>query len=178
MVFWGRQWEEETCWHGFEPSAFGARLLRLHPPSVNQNTGSKERVWMRLFNAEHEFQSKLYSLYNPETIAEFYAIPFEFCSCLSNLLLDKFSSPWSFSAIIICFFRVLAPPAWITVHARLSKSDDLCAIFRIHSNSWSYIDGLLRCFSRSQEDIVQFYVICTLRWCLQVPCLSGYHIMR
>ncbi len=61
--------------------------------AVNQNTGSKERVWMRLFNADHEFRSKLYSLYNPETGAEFYAIPFEFCSCLSNLLLDKFSSP-------------------------------------------------------------------------------------
>ncbi len=63
----------------------------LHP--VSQNTGSKERVWMRLFNPEHAFQSKLYSLYDPETGAEFYAIPFEFCSCLSNLLLDKFSSP-------------------------------------------------------------------------------------
>jgi len=34
--------------------------------AVNKN-GRKERIWVRLFEADHEFRTKLYSFYNPET---------------------------------------------------------------------------------------------------------------
>jgi hypothetical protein len=34
--------------------------------AVDKN-GRKERIWVRLFEADHEFRTKLYSFYNPET---------------------------------------------------------------------------------------------------------------
>ncbi|CAK9203673.1 unnamed protein product [Sphagnum jensenii] len=35
--------------------------------AVDQNGRFKERIWVRLFEADHEFRTKLYSFYNPTT---------------------------------------------------------------------------------------------------------------
>jgi hypothetical protein len=42
--------------------------------AVDQNGRFKERIWVRLFEADHEFRTKLYSFYNPTTGAEFFEI--------------------------------------------------------------------------------------------------------
>lgn len=67
---WGRDDDEEEEDEKVNPDlnpvllvpGIGGSILN----AVNEK-GKKERIWVRLFAADHEFRSKLFSLYNPLT---------------------------------------------------------------------------------------------------------------
>lgn len=40
--------------------------------AVDQKTGNKERIWVRILGADHEFRQKLWSRFDPETGPCFY----------------------------------------------------------------------------------------------------------
>jgi hypothetical protein len=68
--WWGDDDEEEEDEEKVNPDlnpvllvpGIGGSILN----AVNEK-GKKERIWVRLFAADHEFRSKLFSLYNPLT---------------------------------------------------------------------------------------------------------------
>lgn len=35
--------------------------------AIDEKTGQEERVWVRVFGADHEFRTKLWSLFDPST---------------------------------------------------------------------------------------------------------------
>lgn len=39
--------------------------------AVDETTGEKERVWVRILAADHEFRTKLWSLFDPSTGTDF-----------------------------------------------------------------------------------------------------------
>ena len=68
------------------PGIGGSILL-----AVNEK-GHRERIWVRLFAADHEFKSKLWSLFDPETGGVFHygaisVIPFTFSLLILGVIL-------------------------------------------------------------------------------------------
>lgn len=49
--------------------------------------GKKERIWVRLFAADHEFKSKLWSFFNPETGLPRVLIPIELFPSPNNYII-------------------------------------------------------------------------------------------
>jgi hypothetical protein len=67
--------------------------------AVDQNGRFKERIWVRLFEADHEFRTKLYSFYNPTTGPEFFEI-LEPILCLNLVQYPKLV-PWYASLYVL-----------------------------------------------------------------------------
>jgi hypothetical protein len=67
--------------------------------AVDQNGRFKERIWVRLFEADHEFRTKLYSFYNPTTGPEFFEI-LEPILCLNLVQYSKLV-PWYASLYVL-----------------------------------------------------------------------------